>query len=163
MALDATQRLRRMVGDRIPPGGNTDGTDTFFSNEEITDLIEEAEGNLNVAAYAGWTAKMAEYAEFVDIDESGSTRRLSQLYKNAALMQAHYGKFMVALDAALVGRVVGRAVSLRETSCNPVQTGSGTFRSELHNERAREIMRNSHPEVAEADETYPQPGAVAGA
>lgn len=160
MPITDRDRVRRMVGDRFPPGG--DEGDVFFSNEEIDDLIETAGGDLNLAAYSGWLAKMAEFAKLVDTDISGAQRKFSQMYKNAANMADHYEGLIENASAAVVGRVVGRVVNLRERRTrSPVMTGSGTYRTELGDSEARQIMHNSHPELVEVDETYPEPGKEA--
>lgn len=149
-----------MVGDRLPPGGSEG--EAFFSNAEIDDLLEEANNDLNRAAMNGWLAKMAEFAKLIDTDISGANRKLSQMYKQAEGMLRHYASVIGADADAVVGRVVGRAVNLRETGTRSrVMTGSGTFRSELHNPEARMIMANSHPETTDEDPSYPEAGAVA--
>lgn len=160
MAMTDELRLRRYVGDRIPPG--QDDKAAFFSNEEIADLLEEANGNLNRAAMLGWFAKMAEFAKLIDTDISGANRRLSQMWKQADAMFRHYAE-IIGVDAeAMIGRVVGRAVNLRETPARPrVMAGSATMRSELAFPEARKVMANSHPETTDEDPSYPEPGAVA--
>lgn len=160
MPMTDNDRLRRMVGDRIPLG--KDEGDAFFSNEELTDMLAEAGGNLNLAAVNGWLAKMAEFAKLIDTDISGANRKFSQMYKNAESMFEHYASVIGADTAAIVGRVVGRAVSLRETPCRPrVMATSSGFRLEAVNPEAKQIMANSHPEVFEADPDYPARGPVA--
>jgi hypothetical protein len=123
----AEDKLRRALGDRLPIAG--DDASAFFTDQDINDLLVESAGDLSHAAFLGWTARMAEYAKFVDIDESGSNRKLSQLLKNAILMVNHYGGLVGADTQAVVGRVVGRAVNLRECETVRVAGGSGTFRS----------------------------------
>jgi hypothetical protein len=112
VALSPNERLRRMVGERIPPGG--DETNTLFLEEEITDLIAAANDDLNVAALAGWYAKMAEFAKLVDAAESGTEKKLSQMFKNAEMMVKHFEEVTGLTAEAIAGRVVGRAVNLRE-------------------------------------------------
>jgi hypothetical protein len=159
MPLTPVDRLRRMVGDRLPIGGNE--ADCFFANEEIQDLIDEAGSDMNLAALNGWLAKMAEFAKLVDRDTSGANIKLSQMYKNAESMARFYGTRIANMDASFVGHVIGRVVSLREAPCVPrVMTGSSGFRLEAHNTEARALMQRDKPETLE-DPTYPEPGPVA--
>lgn len=158
MPITNQQRLRRMVGDRIPPGG--DENSAFFSDAEIDDLISEAGESLNTAAFYGWLAKMAEFAKLVDRNVSGADMRLSQMYKQAEAMAKHYGT-LAGVTEAVIGRMVGRAVNLREEPCAPrVMPVSSGFRLEARNAEAKRIMQRSEPETLE-DPTYPAPGPVA--
>lgn len=152
-------RLRRMVGDRIPPGKTDD--DTFFSDEEIADLFDQANENLNRAAMFGWFAKMAEFAKLIDRNTSGADLPMSQMYKNAERMFKHYAELAGEDTAAVVGRIVGRAINLRETPCTQVMTGSGTYRTELYSTTARRLLLQAEPDLATEDPTYPQVGQVA--
>lgn len=112
------QRLRRALGERIPIGGSDQNT--FFLDDEVSDLLVEAGNDFNRAALKGWQEKMAEYAKFVDVDESGSNRKLATLFKNAESMVRHYaGVVGVDVEAAVGHGVVGRAVNLREEPENP--------------------------------------------
>lgn len=81
--------LRLLLGERIPPGG-TDA-DTFFTDPDIIDLLDTY-GDINAAAAAGWRGKAAEYAKYIDIEESGSTRKMSQMYRQAELQANYFGK-----------------------------------------------------------------------
>lgn len=152
-------RLRRMLGDRIPPGG--DENDAFFATEEIDDLIA-THVDFNLAAFHGWLDKMAEFAKLVDRNISGADMRLSKLFNQAESMAKHYGA-LAGVTEVVIGRMVGRAVSLRETGASiAVMTGAGAFRSEARNLEARRIMQRSHPEMLEdGHETYPEPGVEA--
>lgn len=153
-------RLRRMLGDRVPPG--TDDSKCFFSDEEIVDLWDQAGGNLNAAAFQGWLDKMAEFVKLIDTDVSGAARKLSQMFKQAEAMAEHYGGIIGADVQAIVGRVVGRAINLRETTVPPaVMPTSSGFRLEAVNAEAKQVMLNSHPDTADVDPSYPEPGPVA--
>lgn len=107
-------QLRRRLNDALT--GVTD-EGNFFSNEEIHDLLTLNGGSIAGASYDGWTMRAAFLSSSVDISESGSDRRLSQLFKNAMAMADFYKK---ARDAeagikaeAIAGRVVGVVTSLR--------------------------------------------------
>jgi len=71
----ARRRVREMLGE-------TDST-TAWEAHDIDLLLEDAD-SLETAAALGWEKKAARYAELVDISESGSSRKNSQL-RTAAL------------------------------------------------------------------------------
>lgn len=77
MADEATiARFRRVTDlpDNVEPW-----TDSYISN-----IIDEL--GFEAAAASVWREKAASYASLVDMTESGSTRRLSQLYDQALKM-----------------------------------------------------------------------------
>lgn len=75
------ERLRRLVGESVDA-------------EPWTDLVLAAiiddTPDLNTAALEVWEAKAAAAASFVDVTESGSSRRMSQMHDQALKMAAHY-------------------------------------------------------------------------
>lgn len=109
-------KLRRMVGERTPRGKTE--SDTRWTDSELSSLITDANGNINLAAYWCWSEKEAEYAELTDYDESGSKRPLSQKFKQA---QAQAKKYRDLIDVVegVPGRVVG-AVSASILARNQV-------------------------------------------
>lgn len=143
-----------MVGDRFPTG-ESDDTNTFFKDVEIADLLDAAGNDINVAALAGWYAKAAEFAKFVDRDESGSSRKMSQMFKNAEMMIKHYESITTAFGAVSARAAVARIAVWGDESCrNRVMASSATFRGLREpSERARFLREN--PETAEADSSYP--------
>jgi hypothetical protein len=82
--------VRLLTGERIPEGGSE--ADTFFTNAEVADLLAASLDNVQMAASLGWRAKAAEFAKYIDIDESGSTRKMSQMYRQAVLQADHFEK-----------------------------------------------------------------------
>lgn len=85
----------------------------LFIGEEVDELPysdavlgERIDGATSIQGLAQsiWTEKAARYAELVTTSESGSSRNLSDLHKNALAMAAHFG----ALDPQAPG--VGTAV-----------------------------------------------------
>lgn len=102
-------QLRLLVGERIPPG-KTDA-DTDYSNDELVDIVLNNRGNLYLAAATVWESKAAEAAELVDITESGSERRLSQLFKNASAQRDSYRQAGIDIQNQLIEPVVGQSVS----------------------------------------------------
>lgn len=75
--------LRTMIGN------------SGLNDEQLAAIIlsnRNADGTPNLpnsAAYV-WTIKAGEYAELVNVSESGSSRNLGDLYKNALAMAARY-------------------------------------------------------------------------
>lgn len=63
---------------------------TNYSDAVLGARIDAADGDLNKVAYSIWQEKAATYAELVDISEAGSSRKNSQLYKNALEMADYY-------------------------------------------------------------------------
>lgn len=92
MAFTDSDRLRRKIGEVIPADGTA--SDTMFSVEQITDILTEAGGDLNRAAWLGWQQKAAEYANLVTVSEGNSQRNMSDLYKQAMAMVKHYRDVM---------------------------------------------------------------------
>src|SRR4051812_5689339 len=80
--------LRLLVGDRIKPG--MDESLAFFSDEELQAILDLGGGEVYWAASVAWGMKAAEYANLIDIDESGSTRKLSQKHRQALQMWNYY-------------------------------------------------------------------------
>ena len=166
MATPEELRLRRMVGDRYPIGAEAGNEDAkcFFSDAEITEMLESNNGDFNAAALEGWLSKMAEFAKLVTQERSGTTIRYSDMFKNAEKMANHYGELVGGATTAIVGRVVGRAVNLRERgvgglipydTVGEVHVRTAAHRSELRSPEARAILQNSHPDTVEEDPTYP--------
>lgn len=115
MPIPADEKLRLYLGDKIEAGQTE--ADKFFSNAEIADLIEEAGGDLIVAAAEGWTIKAAKFADLIDIDESGSTRKLTQRYRQAIERARYFAvKVTEAATASQAGfRAVAKVASLDES------------------------------------------------
>ena len=62
--------------------------DATFSDEVIEALIDA--GGTDSASAALWRKKAAAFAELVDVSEAGSSRKMSDLYKNALAMASHF-------------------------------------------------------------------------
>lgn len=111
--LTPEQQLRLLVGERIPPGGSE--TDTLFSDEELSIILNRHEDNLTAAAAEAWAIKAAEFAVLIDISEEGSERRLSQRYRHAMLQLSYYSELVAADKEALLEAarrsVVGRSAA----------------------------------------------------
>lgn len=70
--------------------GTTDKTEADLM--VLLDRLQNADGSLNFNATAAniWNQKAAAYAGLVDVSESGSSRKFSDLYKNALAMAKKY-------------------------------------------------------------------------
>lgn len=88
MALDAITRLRQMVGERIPPGG--DETATRFTNAEIQDFLDRTGNDQIRAAYEGWKVKAGLFANLASTTEGNASRLNSDLFEHAKDMMRYY-------------------------------------------------------------------------
>ena len=115
MAVTPEFLLRSLLGETIPEGSAD--IDTFFTNTQVSDLLDRHFDNLNAAAAEGWLRKAADVAKLIDISESGSERSLSQKYKHYLSMAKHFadaaGTDLVAAGAGR--RVIGRPINLDES------------------------------------------------
>lgn len=87
MPLSEDERLRQLLGEQYPDGGNA--SDTLFSDREIEDLLE-LHTDLERAAYEGWRVKAAKLSSLVDNTEGNVQRKFSQLLDNALDMLKEY-------------------------------------------------------------------------
>lgn len=61
-----------------------------YTDAELSDRIDAAAGNLNALAATIWREKAAHYSTLVDVSESGSSRKMGDLHKNALAMAANF-------------------------------------------------------------------------
>lgn len=116
---DQIARLRMLLAEQIPAGGSD--SDTLFLNAELDDLLINFP-TFNMTVAVGWAAKAAKLSGLVDIEESGSKRRLQQKFMNAQRMADFYSK-QAGLDQEAIAkaiRVVGIAASPYATVSHPV-------------------------------------------
>lgn len=85
----AIDRVRRMVDE-------TDLTNTLYPDQQIQEYIDEnttVDGiDYNGTAAQIWEEKAGYFSALVDTSESGSSRKMSDLYKNALAMATLYRK-----------------------------------------------------------------------
>jgi hypothetical protein len=62
-----------------------------YSDLQLMTLIDEKDGDLDLVARQVWLWKAAKYSSLVTTSESGSSRALSDLYKNALAMAGQSG------------------------------------------------------------------------
>ena len=123
-AITQSQLRARLGEPKSAP--TTDGSETFFTDTEIVDLLAYAGDSLDLATLEGWRRKMARYARLVDVTESGSDRKMRQKFQNAKDMVAFWTRFNgdveEALQSGFRGSVVGRPVNLRNNGEEALQT-----------------------------------------
>lgn len=88
MAITDVDRLRDLLGEGIPEGG--DESDTLFTDEKINDLLLSAGNDVERAAYEGWRVKAARLSDLVDITEGNASRAMSDAHAHALDMIKHY-------------------------------------------------------------------------
>jgi len=100
------QQLRALLGEVIATGGSD--TDTMFSDDEVTDLLEQGFGLVEAAAYYGWREKAANYAALVNVNEGNAARELSDLHRQALRMMDRYAGYVdtPSRGRARIGRIV---------------------------------------------------------
>lgn len=111
---DLIMQLRRRLGEvsRLPAGNNA--SDTMFTDGDLRKVLDFVDNDIDKASLEGWLYKEAYYAKMVDMNEHGSDRKLSQLWKQAQVMVNQYAKVVGDEAEALRAgfRVVGRAMDL---------------------------------------------------
>lgn len=88
MPITDSDRLRRLLGEEIPEGG--DESDTLFTDATITDLLTLSGDNVERAAYEGWRIKAARLSDLVDITEGNASRAMSDAHAHALDMVKHF-------------------------------------------------------------------------
>lgn len=78
----AVQQLRRLIAEPDDSNG--------WDDTRLSELLDEEDATVYSAASQAWTQKAAEAATLVDVSESGSSRKLGDVRKNALEMAAHY-------------------------------------------------------------------------
>ena len=69
-----------------------------INDTDLADLLTENDGDVNLAAAAFFDRQATKFSRLVDVSESGSSRSLSQLYKNAVAMSDSYRKRIATSD-----------------------------------------------------------------
>lgn len=80
--VEVYDQLRRATGEN--------DEDSTYENTDLDFYLDEAEGDINLAAAAIWREKASNYAELVDIQEAGSSRKNSVLYDHAVKQAEWY-------------------------------------------------------------------------
>lgn len=80
----------------------TDGA-IGYADEQIRQYLDQGNSVFDFARLY-WEGKAASYSTLVDVSESGSSRKFSDLHKNALTMAAHFGKKPDDVVAAAPGK-----------------------------------------------------------
>jgi hypothetical protein len=105
--VESIASLRRLIDDVAAPQTYTD---------EYLNARLDANENPEAIAAALWREKAAKYATLVDISESGSSRKLSDLRKAALEFAAYYDKANQDLVVVTSSRPRTRAIVRPEPS-----------------------------------------------
>lgn len=82
---------------------------TTYDDITLAAQIDQADGDVDLAAASIWEQKAARFSTLVDTSESGSSRSNSQVYKNARDMAAYYaGKVQTVTEVAATARPTTR-------------------------------------------------------
>lgn len=94
---DDLAQLRRMAG--------LDENDPTYTDEVLELYFDNLGSDLNAVAAAIWGEKAAAASSLVDVTESGSSRRLSQLQTQYLAMQKQFGGDGGSAGGRFVGTV----------------------------------------------------------
>jgi hypothetical protein len=102
----ATAEERNRLREYINEPNDSDG----WTDTRLDGYIDDATNLFNAAALI-WGVKAATYAGLVDVSESGSSRSLSGLLKQAQAMRTQYKEMgadedNAALDVPVIARIV---------------------------------------------------------
>jgi len=78
---DQIRQLRQLINEPDDTNG--------WDDDKVAALVDGSE-TINAAASRGWYLKAGQFSTLVDVSESGSSRKLSDLRKNAQEMGALY-------------------------------------------------------------------------
>jgi hypothetical protein len=113
--MDDSLRLRRLLGEQIPPD-KTDA-DTFFTNAEIDDLLNNHQGpkgdNFYSAVAEGWERKAGAYADLVNTTHGGAQRAMSDLSAHAERRLEHFHQLAQGRRGTRIGQVKRAGTTLR--------------------------------------------------
>lgn len=84
MAISDVERVKQLLGET--------GSEPLFTDGEIQDLLDGADGDTERAAYEGWRAKAAKFADLVDVTEGNASRAMSDLHDHALKMVSLYAR-----------------------------------------------------------------------
>lgn len=80
--MSAEEDLRRLIDE---PSDSSD-----YPSAKLTEILQNHNGDLNLAAAAIWTEKAAKWSGLVDLQEGQTKRNLSDLMGNALTLAARF-------------------------------------------------------------------------
>jgi hypothetical protein len=63
-----------------------------FSDIELGAILDRFKGDMDLATAEVWEIRAGQYSALVDMSESGSSRSMSQMYKNAIELARYFRK-----------------------------------------------------------------------
>lgn len=99
---EAINALRRMINDVSEPFD--------YSTEDLNARLDSGLSPDAISATV-WREKAAKFSELVDISESGSSRKLSDLRKGALEQAAYYDGLVAEASVLIAGRPRTRPIS----------------------------------------------------
>lgn len=89
---------------------NDAGEEPEFDDIALIDYLDAANGDVRLAASVVWGVKASRLAGLVDVTEGSSSRKMSQLYKQALEMSTHFGGVEAATGTTSTQRTRTRAI-----------------------------------------------------
>lgn len=90
--------------------GNTTLTDLEIATVIANTVDDQSTVDPNASIAIIWREKAASYAELVDVSESGSSRKMSDLHKNAIEMAKQYDGMKTVVEVDFSNRPRTRAI-----------------------------------------------------
>lgn len=113
------------------------GPEQMFSDDQLMGMLTRNSNHLTAAVAEGWLAKAGKYAGLIDHTESGTDRKLSQMYRQAN-QQATLWASRAATETAgrtTAARVPGKTLAYARTPY-PIEgdyTGTTFYFTEMNN------------------------------
>lgn len=81
-----------------------------WTDDRIKAIVDANDGDLRAAAADIWTSKASSFSMLVDVSENGSSRKMSDIHKNALAMARQFRSESIDLQIATIGRPRTRAI-----------------------------------------------------
>jgi len=91
------QELRDLIAEPDDTNGWTD--------ERLGEILDARDEDVRASAGHVWTVKASTYASLVDVSESGSSRKLSDLHRNALVMAGMFEETSTETNVARRPRI----------------------------------------------------------
>ena len=88
-SLENLHRLRLLLGEEVIEGDTEN--DSLFTDKQLGYWLENSP-SLERAAYDGWRAKAAQFANLVSVTDGAASREFSDLLENAKSMITLYSR-----------------------------------------------------------------------
>lgn len=102
MAAEQVVQVRLNIAEPDETGGWTDA--------RIQSVLDAYDQDVNASSGYIWSVKAAETATLVDISENGSSRKMSDVHKNALAMTTYYRGLVAEAVVIDTGRPRTRAI-----------------------------------------------------